>query len=156
MFWRTEVWHALSVHFPIAFLLLALFFKLYAFSRKTPTWDKAGSFLLYLGTLGVWLSIFTGDQAEGIVARKICDPTVLKEHENAAYVVGWVFSSAAMLDIIYVGSLRYSRQNILKTLIAILLVVGAGFLIYTGHLGAMLVYEQGAGVNQPDADCSDF
>jgi uncharacterized protein (DUF2237 family) len=38
----------------------------------------------------------------------------------------------------------------------ILSLVGSGFLIYTGHLGASLVYQQAAGVHIPSDDCSEF
>lgn len=34
--------------------------------------------------------------------------------------------------------------------------IGSGILIYTGHLGATLVYQQAAGVHIPSEDCSEF
>lgn len=155
-FWRTEVWHPLSVHYPIALLLVALLFKILALAIKGQTWNKAGSALLLMGTIGAWIAVYTGSLADGIVSRKICDPTVLKDHENAAYTLAWIFSAALLLDFTTLGGLfrRYSRA--LKFSTVILMLVGSGFLAYTGHLGATLVYQQGAGVYKPSEDCVEF
>jgi putative Mn2+ efflux pump MntP len=38
----------------------------------------------------------------------------------------------------------------------VLALVGSGFLAYTGHLGATLVYQQAAGVHIPSEDCHEF
>lgn len=101
-FWRTEIWHPLSVHFPIALLLVSTLIKIIAAGLKkghNATWWNLGSVILYSGCLTVWVSIYTGDMADAIVARKICDPTVLKSHEIAAYYVAYLFSAASVIDI---------------------------------------------------------
>ena len=155
-FWRTEVWHPLSVHFPIALLLTALLFKVLALTTTGLTWNKAGSVLLLLGTLGAWIAIYTGNLADGIVSRQICDPTVLKDHENGAYTVAWLFTVASLLDVAaVVGSLKINTK-VLKLAVVTLMFIGSGFLAYTGHLGATLVYQQGAGVYKPTDDCLEF
>jgi len=41
-------------------------------------------------------------------------------------------------------------------IILILVITGSGFLSYTGHLGAGLVYQQAAGVYTPSEDCNEF
>lgn len=56
--------------------------------------------LLYVGAISVWVTIYTGTLADSIVTRTLCDPTVLEAHENAAYTVGYIFSVAALLDVI--------------------------------------------------------
>lgn len=155
-FLRTEVWHPLSVHFPIALLLIATLFKFASLFVKTKTWENAGSFLLYLGTVGAWISIFTGDMADGIVSRELCDPTVLKDHENAAWTLVWLFSVASLIDIIRITKIISLKPKLIKVVAVLLMLVGSGFLMYTGHLGAKLVYQQGAGVYQPSEDCSEF
>jgi len=155
-FLRTEVWHPLSVHFPIALLLIATLFKCFAVFSKAKTWKNAGSFLLYLGTIGAWISIYTGDMADGIVSRELCDPTVLKDHENAAWTVVWLFSIASVIDLLRITRIIKLKSNLIKVVAVLLMLVGSGFLVYTGHLGAKLVYQQGAGVYQPSEDCSEF
>lgn len=155
-FWRTEVWHPLSTHYPIALLLMALFFKAIALKSKKEVWHQGGSILLYTGTLTAWIAIYTGDMADGAVSRTLCDPTILKDHENAAYIMAWIFTSAILIDFIYWTGILSLRRILLEVCIILLLLVGSGYLIYVGHLGASLVYQQGAGVYKPAADCQEF
>lgn len=111
--------------------------------------------MLITGTLTAWIAIYTGNLADGAVSRTICDPTVLKSHENAAYTMSWLFTGAVIIDIIY--QIKNSSFNrILLVLTLILMLTGSGYLTYTGHLGASLVYQQGAGVYKPTEDCSEF
>jgi uncharacterized protein (DUF2237 family)/uncharacterized membrane protein len=155
-FWRAEVWHPLSVHFPLAILLLGSLFLLLAYLLKREFWEKMAHVLIVIGTLGCWAAIYTGDLAESIVSRKICDPTVLKTHETNAYVAVWLFSIASALILISNFSGGKNVKNLLKITTITLSLMGSGFLIYTGHLGATLVYQQAAGVHIPSEDCSEF
>jgi len=157
-FWRTEVFHPLSVHFPIALLLIAFVFQLIALRYKRELWEVGGTVLLALGVVGVWVAVYTGDLADGIVSRNLCDPTVLKEHENLAYVTAWLFTSALVVDLLknYSSLIKGAKMNYLKILLVLLMGVGSGYLMYVGHLGATLVYQQAAGVYQPSADCNEF
>ncbi|MDR5589947.1 DUF2231 domain-containing protein [Christiangramia sp. SM2212] len=154
-FFRTEVFHPLSVHFPIVLLLMATLFKLIGLWSSKITWDHGGRFLLLLGVIGVWIAIYTGDLADGIVSRQLCDPTVLKEHENFAYTTAWIFTATLILEFLmkYVDLLK---NRITSVLLVILILAGSGTLTYVGHLGAELVYQQAAGVNIPSEDCSEF
>ncbi len=157
-FWRTEVFHPLSVHFPIGLLLVALVFKIITLWSKKETWQLGGSVLLGLGIVGLWIAIYTGNLADGIVSRKICDPTILKDHQNLAYITAWIFTASFILDVllqIFSDKIR-SKSLIFKSVLIILLITGSGFLTYTGHLGATLVYQQGAGVYTPSSDCNEF
>lgn len=107
-FFRTEVYHPLFVHFPIVLLLIATLFKIVSLWSKKVTYSEGGSILLILGVISVWIAVYTGDQADGIVSRQLCDPTVLKEHENLATTTAWIFSMALVLDLLlrYVESFR--------------------------------------------------
>jgi len=154
-FWRTEVFHPLSVHFPIVLLLMATLFKLIGLWSSKHTWDHGGRLLLILGVIGIWISIYTGDLADGIVARQLCDPTILKDHENLAYATAWIFTSALVLELLmlYIELIKTKKVSIIFVL---LLLIGTGFLMYVGHLGAELVYQQAAGVNIPSGNCAEF
>lgn len=157
--WRTEAWHPLTVHFPVALLLFATLAKLLAvFLKPQPAafWHRMGAYLLYAGTAGAWLSIYTGDLADGIVSRKLCDPTVLKSHELASYNLAYLFTGATVLNLSSMSDWvkRYSR--LLSVVVVLLMLAGSGFLAYTGHLGAKLVYEQAGGVEVPPSDCAGF
>ncbi|MDX5348621.1 MAG: hypothetical protein LPK19_15400 [Hymenobacteraceae bacterium] len=155
-FWRTEVFHPLSVHFPVALLLAAFVFKLISLISKNYVWVKGGSVLLIAGTVAAWLSVYTGNLADGAVSRTICDPTVLKDHENAAYTVAWLFSAATVLDLLNISNRLSFNKTIQNIAVILLLAVGSAYLVYTGHSGATLVYQQGAGVYKPSPDCAEF
>ncbi|GAB3533706.1 hypothetical protein GCM10027443_19600 [Pontibacter brevis] len=158
-FWRTEMWHPLTLHFPISLLLLATFAKVVALFLRSSQglfWHRAGAYLLYAGCLMAWVSIYTGDMADGMVSRKLCDPTVLKRHEIAAYNLAYLFSAATALELGLRLNLIKAKVKWLQAVVVLLMVAGAGFLIYTSHLGATVVYEQAGGVNVPASDCAGF
>lgn len=156
---KTELWHPLSVHFPIAFLILStvigisiFIFKRYGFASRL---KFTMTLLLWSGTVLLWLAFYTGNLAYGIEVRRICDPVILKNHLYWANVTSFVFSGATLTDVFQ----KFVKPAIKKWLFpftVFLMVVGTIFLSYTGHLGASLVYEQGAGVHQPASDCSDY
>lgn len=154
-FFRTEVYHPLFVHFPIVLLLVATLFKIVSLWSKKVTYSEGGSILLILGVISVWIAVYTGDQADGIVSRQLCDPTVLKEHENLATTTAWIFSMALVLDLLlkYVESFRKKSAYYI---VALLMLAGSVTLTLAGHHGAELVYQQAAGVNVPSEDCSEF
>lgn len=158
--WKTELWHPLSVHFPIAFLILStvigvlvyLFGKKYSFTVHL---KFTMSLLLWSGTILLWLAFYTGKLAYSIEVRRICDPFVLKNHLYWANVTSFIFSAATITDVIQkIAAVKIKKWLMLVTVI--LMIAGSAFLGYTGHLGASLVYEQGAGVRQPASDCSDY
>lgn len=155
-FWRTEVFHPLFVHFPIALLLMGTIFKFISLGSRGKFLSLPGTILLITGIIGGWAAIYTGNLADGIVSRIICDPTVLKDHQNSSYTMIWLFTAGVAIESIYqLGWLEY-KPKLMKFLVLILLSVGCGFLAYTGHLGATLVYNQGAGVYSPSSDCNEF
>ncbi|MGI0106883.1 DUF2231 domain-containing protein [Salinimicrobium sp. WS361] len=155
-FWRTEVFHPLSVHFPIALLVVAFLFKVIALRYSRDLWERGGTVLLIGGVITVWIAIFTGDLADGIVSRKICDPTVLKDHENMAWTTAWLFTAGLGVDLL--RQLKYPIFNniLFRIILILLLATGTGTLTYTGHLGATLVYQQAAGVYVPSGNCAEF
>ncbi len=155
-FWRTEVFHPLSVHFPIALLVVATLFRLVALKSSRDVWDSGASILLFLGVTGLWVAIYTGNLADGIVSRKICDPTILKDHENIAWFTGWLFTTAFVLDVLRRIKPSIFTKSWFAGLLAVTLTCGTGALLYTGHLGATLVYQQAAGVYVPSPDCIEF
>lgn len=160
--WRTELWHPLSVHFPIALLIFATLFILAA--RLVPfRWKErfstTGLFMLIPGALLVWWAVYSGTLADSVVGRYMCDPTVLEDHERFAYITAYLFSGAALLEIAvriraFIHSAKIKRY--LSILSLAVLLAGAASMSYVGHLGAKLVYQQAAGVHQPSEDCAEF
>jgi uncharacterized membrane protein len=157
--WRTELWHPLSVHFPIALLTLAALcgIAFLIFSKRTfaPYLRFTTSLLLLTGVALFWVAYYTGDQAYEVVVRTICDPSVLKDHLFWANVSGYTFSAAAVIETgrrFIPGTLRR-----LSTVVTILLLTaGTVTISYAGHLGATVVYQQAGGVYVPSGDCGEF
>ncbi|CAM4022054.1 DUF2231 domain-containing protein [Gillisia limnaea] len=155
-FWRTEVLHPLFVHFPIALLIIATFFKIASVWGIGKFLELPGTILLIIGTIGGWLAIYTGNLADGIVSRTLCDPTVLKAHENNGYTMIWLFTAALVLDLFYQNNRFKFKRVELKGFVILLMIIGSGYLGYVGHLGAKLVYQQAAGVYIPSGNCAEF
>ncbi len=155
-FWRTEIYHPLSVHLPLVLLALATILYIFALFIRKRHWLEMCKVLLIIGTAGAWISVYTGNLADPIVARKICDPTVLENHENAACMVTTFFTIASVLVILDISGGLKKIKKTAAILILISMLPGTGFLAYTGHLGANLVYQQAAGVYTPSEDCSEF
>ena len=157
---RPEVWHALTVHFPIALLPVAtitLMISFFVREIKRLYWQQAATLLLLAGCLMAWIAIYTGNIADGVVGRKICDPTVLKDHEITGQTMTYLFTAAVVLLGLFVTNFLPLRlRKIVCYLAFILMLVGTGYLVYAGHAGASLVYDQGAGVKNHKADCSEY
>lgn len=176
--WRTELWHPLVVHFPIALLLVGTLFRLgggatvFAGASRFAFLRPAGRALLVLGTVGAWGAVYTGSLADAIVVRSLCDPTVLESHESLAYRAAYLFSGCVAADVALLAARRWlvsgpepSRASFRGTgllrrglLLAVLglALAGSATLTYVGHLGSKLVYQQAAAVNQPADDCAAF
>lgn len=159
-FWRKELWHPVTVHFPIALLLAATLFLLISFFSRgdfKKLFQNSSFIVLILGAIGAWVSLYTGDLADGIVSRNICDPTVLKDHELASKTMTYLFTAAALIHVPTFFNLLGSRlKQISPFIIFACMLVGTVFLIRTGHLGASVVYQQGAGVYNHSVDCDEY
>ena len=151
---RIELLHPLTVHFPIALLLVGTMLELLSSVMRPERRDftRSVSLLLFtLGTLGAWLAVWSGGEAEEIVEKMLCDDSVLESHEELATLLSWIFSGVTAL-----AWLRRFRPalKILSFLVAFTALAGSLGLAYVGHLGATLVYQQGAAVNRPAIDCT--
>ncbi len=155
-FFDIQTWHPLTVHFPIAFLSLSGLLSIYLVFKYHKAIAQFNLGLLFLGVITALVSLYTGDMEDGKVSRTLCDPTVLKDHENFAYYTVYAFSACLVLWSIKLFTSFIKFKKLIISLILILNLAGLAGLVYVGHLGATLVYEQAAGVEVPDKDCSGF
>lgn len=151
---RDELFHPAIVHFPIAFLSLTGALGLFWLTTR-----RGGAtllFILTLGVLGGWIAILTGGWAEDVVNRVICDPTVTHEHEKWAEWAVW----GASLAWPFLVFARLRRKKgvplVYRGIVAAILIFVTGAVLYAGHLGATLVYQQGAAVFKPAPQCAEF
>ena len=158
--WRDELLHPKVVHFPIALLIFgtALFIAALIFRKneKLSFLMPASRLAIFIGAIGAWTAVLTGNIADSFVARELCDPIVAKDHERFAYLVAYLFSGGILLDFFTRFFKLASLKKFVPVIILLLYLVGTGVLLYVGHLGGKLVFQQGAAVYQPSEDCSEF
>jgi len=162
--WRTELIHPLFVHFPIALLIFStlalLLVRLKLWPRYQMSVRGGGLLMLFAGVALAWVSVYTGTQADSVVGRHVCDPTVLEDHEHFAFTTAYLFSGVAIIEI--AGSFFRARRwypavrRFFVAGVLILHLLGTATIGYVGHLGAKMVYQQAAAVHQPSEDCSEF
>lgn len=159
--WRVELIHPMVVHFPIVLLAAGtLAWSIGQLVGETSRFRfllPAGRVSLVVGVMTAWLAVYTGSLADAKVVRSLCDPTVVESHENLAFLVCYIFSGGVLADL---ATMRFdwpTRWRRAATLIVgAALVAGSATLFYVGHLGASLVYQQGAGVYETSDACTEF
>jgi len=153
---RSELWHPLFVHFPIVVTVLSLLLFIGARLFKNSWWQTSAQVFLYSAIFLLSLALFTGDFAEDVVKRSLCDVRTLHEHEEHAYQTLYFLLTALAANISIYASKNYWPQgkNILLTLEMLGLLSANISLVITGHYGSQLVYEQGAAVKNYKADCT--
>lgn len=154
--WRIELLHPLAVHWPIVATFLATVF--WSIGRAGRWWSPLGVFqwpatvLILLAAASAWLAVLTGYWADAVVGRDLFDPRPLKAHENNAELVSWLLVAAAALELFTrIPRMRGRLRMTASAALLALLLSSCGVMAWTAHLGASLVYQQGAGVVMPQA-----
>ncbi len=144
---QIELLHPIINHFTIAFLFVGVIVKLIGFfCRKKPIYPKVLSFSRILLTIGVGFavcSIITGEIADDIVEKQLCELDVLQIHEKIAYATASAFVPALILDWLR----KWAPKKWLTFVSSILYICATGLLILLGALGGDVVYSQGGAVN---------
>ncbi|WP_274654525.1 DUF2231 domain-containing protein [Paenibacillus humicola] len=122
--------HFLVIHIPIAMLLFSFLFDLAAVLIKRKDWHTAGLLCLIVGTAGAVLAVMTGPEGER-------DP-LFPRHELFGKLT---MILAIALSVVRLGVLWKKKFDIGKTIVYLLvMLVGAGLVSYTGHLGGEMVH----------------
>ncbi len=131
----------MTVHFPVALLVVSFIFSLLAILRKHESFHTTSFYLLIAACIGLLLAYKTGDDA-GAWLEESPLRNLIHEHENASY-----YSIAVTLVATLLLSLDQMKSNkILRNAGTAVLLLAVGLLLRTAHLGGNLVYEHGAGV----------
>lgn len=136
--------HPMIVHFPIALLMVGFLSDLLGITLKKDFFNRAGYYLLILGTIGVVAAYFSGEFAGDGVVEAGALGQALETHESAALISLWLMVGTALVRI---GAVIFHRYNGIIRIIAILLFfVGILSIARTGYYGGELVYKHAAGV----------
>ncbi|NJN17698.1 MAG: DUF2231 domain-containing protein [Oscillochloris sp.] len=143
--------HPVTVHFPIALLLVASLFTLIALRRNEPAWDTSAYHCLLVGWFAGIVAILSGTFDAW---RQLSGPGGINDLGLINWVNGHAFSNIASL-IVYGQALlrRRRRADILadpeaRRSYLRLHAIGVALLLFGGWLGGRLVYEFGLGVAQ--------
>ena len=143
--WLPNV-HPLVIHFPIAFLALAVLLDLVRqFLLNTQWINNTVSLSYILGTVGLIISFITGRSAAETVDVSGDAFSVLASHENWALATMIFFLVFTSIRVVAAWS-KYDLQRLPAVGLAGLGLIGMGLVWVTGDRGGELVFRHGAGV----------
>jgi len=105
---------------------------------------------LSLGVFFAWAAYQTGLWADDEVGRRLYDPRVLQIHQIYATRFAWLLTITVAID--WCRRIPYwprQARIIAGWATGLMLLGSCALIIYVGHLGASLVYQQGASVVMP-------
>ncbi len=134
--------HAFAVHFPVALLLLAVVFYILLVLTKRDVFRTLYLWNGAVGLFGLAVAVTTGlfqidEQITGGNFRE-----VFEVHQNLAY------STLSLFYVVFLWYLVRRRKMSAgeSWLLLAAHIVAAWLVVYTAHMGGVLVYEHGAGV----------
>jgi len=120
--------HPVLVHLPIAALLLAVLAELLVLVRGE-RWKPATSLLVFTGAAGAVLAVVSGITLEGQQ-----DPSLLERHE----LLGWLTLAGALTAAGMLLAMRWVPLR--RWPVLAVLVITAGLVAWTGHLGGAMAW----------------
>ena len=155
---RLELIHPVLVHFPIALLSIGTLLRLAAFfTAKKPRLSfllPAATLILLLGVISAWISIIFGEIAKDIVESTIKNISILREHEEHAYLTAYGFTLALAIDWgrrFLINKRKHKGWMVnrgLAVFIWFFYFFGFVNLLVAGFFGGELVYEEGAAIHR--------
>lgn len=129
--------HSALVHFPIALLLISLFFYVCARAKNSKGAELIGLGNLMAGTLLSYAAIGSGLLAEDVVTFQPAYRFLFPIHENLAYGIAGLFTLLSLW-----GFLAYRRPgNKVIPLFLFLFFLGAAAVGFQGYVGGILGHE---------------
>lgn len=101
--------HPIIIHFPVALLFLYSIIKILPLVKWLPDihWKHIKRTLLFVGVLGAFAAILTGDTAREIMQP---DTQLVEAHENFAYLSAWLYGLLLLGEIASVAKSQYSSK----------------------------------------------
>ena len=131
--------HPAVVHFPLVFLLTGLVtLVLNLFVRRAPWLHEATSWLLWLGTISLWVAVGLGLLAERTAPHVPAAWEELYDHRNLGFWTAGLFAALAVWRLVF--RRRFGPVLLLGWLAA------AALLVLTALHGGHLVFGFGMGM----------
>ena len=134
--------HPALVHFSIAFLVAGAAIESVGTLAARPAASRFGTVLLALGTVSVIVTLATGYLAANTLDIPAAAQATFEAHERNGWIVLALFGLGFFWRALYRGTLPPMQAR----LHAVYLLLAAAFVLYSGYLGAELVYDHGVGV----------
>lgn len=143
--WAPNV-HPLIVHFPIALLIFALIFDLFALIFKNVNWLRYAAGSLYIvGAMAAVVAYLTGRQAaDAVNVPAMANPT-LTEHADLALYTVWFFGIYGLIRLFFLWK-KLSQKWVVSFVLFLVGAAGIYLLYETAEHGAELVFRHGVGV----------
>ncbi|GBC95706.1 hypothetical protein HRbin16_01499 [bacterium HR16] len=155
--YQIPILHPVVVHYPIAFILLAVLTALAWLGWGTRFWRNVTLILLIAGFIGGLGAYFTGEGAEEFGEGSTRVEQLGEPHHSAALLTLVATGLSLFVLAAYTGASRrlLSSGNpdekdmpIVRVVVAVLVIASAVLAARTGHLGGLMVWGQPVGTPQ--------
>lgn len=126
--------HHMTVHFPIALLIVAGGIYLFALFRPEHPYSPAAFLLHILGTLGIGVSILSGNQVKSEIEVGSPAADILDQHEIWAYVMLWLFGMLLLWRYLRLKKITKMEER----LFSLVFLLAIGMMVYSAFLGGNL------------------
>jgi uncharacterized membrane protein len=126
--------HHMTVHFPIALLIVAGGIYLFALFRPEHPYSPAAFLLHILGTLGIGASILSGNQVKSEIDADSPAADILQQHEILAYVMLWLFGMLLVWRYLRLKKIKKMEER----LFSIVFLLAIALMIYSAFQGGNL------------------
>jgi uncharacterized membrane protein len=151
-------YHPLVVHFAVALLFIGVIARVVSLAGRPAFVGPMAATLLILGTFFAAVSVYTGDQAHGLIEAMPGVRPEVETHEAWGERTQNLFIIVTIVELVAILMTRtqftkYARPVTMAS--AAIGVVGLFFLYEAGEHGGRIVYDFAGGVGTRDADPAD-
>ncbi len=135
--------HAIFNDFPVALLVAGVGFELAYLFTKRESLRSAAYWSLIVGAVMTGMAIATGLKAKGVIQHGDAIHDIMQAHERLAWTTLGFFGVVAVWRLLRES--KMARPE--RWAVALIGVVGLGFLMATGREGGELAFDHGAGMS---------
>lgn len=135
--------HAVINDFPPALLVVGVLFELAYLFTKRESLRTAAYWSLVVGAVSTAAALFSGLRAEDAIQHGEAIHEIMETHERFAWITLGFFGVVAVWRVL--REAKMGRQE--RWAVALIGVVGLGFLVATGREGGELVFDHAAGMS---------